>query len=107
MDVGVDQPGLGVRREDLALLAEFLGVPLIIRVKEREQVAAGFLDSPVSRRRRPPIRLIDIAQLVSIAREKLGRVVRRAIVYNNDLKRPVRLREYTADRLSEETGNLL
>jgi hypothetical protein len=73
----------------------------VVGIQEDEQVPVAPPDARVPRSGEAPVLLKDVAH-AGIARDDLGRVVGRAVVYHHDLVVRIRLAEDALDRLGEE-----
>ncbi len=90
---GVQQPGLWKPLEIGNLQRQLAGKPGIVRVEERDQVAAGGADARVARASRSPVGLSNHLHAPPPGVQSAGGAVLGAVVDHHDLARRIRLRE--------------
>jgi hypothetical protein len=106
--VGVDNPNVPVDEHDVRVgvehrnfARELLGKPRIVRVEERDVLAARFADRSVPRAGAPAVVLVEVAQPVSVRGQSFLGVVGRAVVDDEQLDVRIRLREDALHRFAD------
>jgi hypothetical protein len=109
---GVDEADVVVAAEHVDAAGEEVGLDEVVRVDEREELAARSVGAGVPRRREPLVRRAHDAEVRRpVARqaleERTARVVVAAVVDDDDLERRVRRRSEARERLGEIRGEVV
>ena len=100
--LGEHVPYVRMSRQIRDLQRQLVGLPQVVGIEERDELAIGRVDTAVSRRRRSLSLLFDETHSCKRGGDRCGRIAR-AVIHYDDLEVAVTLRQHTSKRLGEKT----
>jgi hypothetical protein len=105
--IGMDQAGIGMSRKAFPLTGKFIRKPDIVGVEKGEKLASRLFDAAVTCSGEPSIRLLDIADAGVIRFQARNCIIGGTVVYDDHLKRSIRLGKGTFDSLDDKAPTVV